>query len=120
MYKLNLTFDVLPKSLNRELRSHRFLRSRTNKQWDWLVYHLVRNRLPPEPLQKARLKVVRRFYRTLDFDGLVGSLKPVVDALVTAKVIKDDSWNTLGAWEVSQEFRPKSEGPQLELWLWEP
>lgn len=117
MYRLNLTFDIVPKSLNRELRTHRFARSRSNQSWDLIIFHMVRNRLPPSPLQKAHLKLVRRYYRTLDFDGLVGSMKPVVDALVTAKVLKDDSWNTLGVWDVSQEFRPKALGPELEIFL---
>lgn len=117
MYQLNLKFPVVPKSLNKELRGHRFARMRSNRSWDLLVASLVRNQLPPAPLTKARLKIVRRFYRTLDYDGLVGSMKPVVDALVTAGVLKDDSWNVLGAWDVTQEFQPKSRGAELELWL---
>ncbi len=53
----------------------------------------------------------------LDYDGLVGSLKPVVDALVSAQVLVDDSYGTLGVWDCSQMFRPKNDGPLLELWL---
>lgn len=54
----------------------------------------------------------------LDFDGLVGSLKPVVDALVTAGVIEDDSWKHVGAWIVDQQFRPERQGPLLEITLY--
>jgi len=51
----------------------------------------------------------------MDFDGFVGSLKPVVDALVTAGVIEDDSWKTLHTWDVDQVFRPKKLGPLLQI-----
>ncbi len=51
----------------------------------------------------------------LDFDGLVGSLKPVVDALVTAGILLDDRWSVLGAWSVDQKFREKKAGPMLEI-----
>ncbi len=51
----------------------------------------------------------------LDFDGLVGSMKPVIDALVTCGVLKDDSWAVTGPWECKQIFRPKSLGPLLEV-----
>jgi hypothetical protein len=43
----------------------------------------------------------------LDFDGVVGSCKPVVDALVYAGVLKDDSWNVVGAWKVDQVSGPR-------------
>lgn len=78
---------------------------------------MVRGKLPAAPLTKAKIRIVRHFYRTLDYDGLVGSMKPVVDALVSAGVIKDDSWTTLGVWDVTQEFRAKSAGPLLEVFL---
>lgn len=72
-------------------------------------------KLPKTPLTKARISIVRHYYRMLDYDGLVGSLKPVVDAFVSCGVLKDDSWNVLGPWNVSQVFRPKSEGPLLYI-----
>lgn len=70
-------------------------------------------------MKRARIRLVRHAYRTLDYDGLVGSMKPVVDALVTARVLKDDSWNVLGRWDVDQKFRPKKDGPELEIWITE-
>lgn len=76
---------------------------------------LVRNQLPPTPLKKALIRIVRHNYRMLDYDGCVGSLKPVVDALVTAGVLYDDNWNVTGAWDVDQQFRPKKHGPLLEI-----
>jgi hypothetical protein len=70
---------------------------------------------PKAPLKRARLTLIRYSHRMLDYDGLVGSMKPVVDALVASGVLEDDSWNVLGAWSVDQRFRKKSDGPLLEL-----
>lgn len=117
MHKISLTFHSLPKSLNKALRSNRFKNNQSNKNWDMIVFGTCRNQMPASPLKKARIKIVRHFYRTLDYDGLVGSLKPVVDGLVSAGVLIDDSWAVLGAWDVSQEFRPKSQGPLLTVFI---
>lgn len=75
----------------------------------------VGQKKPHEPLSRAQLSITRHFYRTLDFDGLVGSFKPVVDGLIHAGVIVDDNWRVLGAWQCDQQFRPKKEGPRLEV-----
>lgn len=83
--------------------------------WDVLIFGLVRGRLPEKPLEKARIRIVRHSFRTLDYDGLVGSMKPVVDALVTCGVLQNDTWNVTGQWDVTQEFRPKNAGPLLEV-----
>lgn len=115
MYELNIKLHSLPDSLNKGLRGNRFKYFSKNKKWDFLILGLVRNKLPPKPLDKAKIRIVRHFWRTLDYDGLVGSMKPIVDALVSAGVLKDDSWNVLGQWDVSQEFRSKKEGPLLEI-----
>jgi hypothetical protein len=70
---------------------------------------------PNAPLEKANITLIRHSHRTLDYDGLVGSLKPVVDALVSCGVLSDDSWKVLGRWNVDQRFRPKAKGPLLEV-----
>lgn len=55
----------------------------------------------------------------LDYDGLVGSMKPVVDALVTCGILKDDSYKVTGPWDVTQSFRPKKSGELLEVFVTE-
>ena len=115
MYKLDLTLHALPDSLNKGLRGHRMKYFSKNKRWDMLIFGMVRGKTPPEPLKKAHITITRHFWRTLDYDGLVGSMKPIVDALVSAGVLADDSWNVLGAWEVDQQFRTKKEGPLLTI-----
>lgn len=115
MYKLSLKIDQLPKSLNKALRSHYFISNKQNQIWDRDIMLLIGHRLPDTPLKKAHIRIVRHFYRMLDYDGLVGSLKPVVDALVSAGVLESDSWQVLGQWDVDQVFRPKKDGPLLEI-----
>lgn len=112
-YKLDLTLHALPDSLNKGLRTHRFKYNAKNKRWDLLIWGMTQGRRPEKPLQKARISIVRHFWRTLDYDGLVGSMKPVIDALVSAGVLVDDNWNVTGPWIVDQQFRSKKEGPLL-------
>lgn len=114
-YKLDLTLHSLPDSLNKALRGNRMKYFRKNRRWDLLIFGMVRNRLPEKPLQKARISIVRHAARTLDYDGLVGSMKPVVDALVSSGVLADDNWFVTGPWIIDQVQRPKSEGPLLNI-----
>lgn len=117
MYILYLEIDSLPKSLNKKLRSNRFKNHRENKSWDLMIEVLCQGRKPKIALSRASISIVRHSHRFLDYDGLVGSMKPVVDALVTAKVLKDDTWNITGKWNVDQRFRSKKEGPLLEVFI---
>lgn len=113
MYELNIEIDALPKSLNKKLRSNRWVLHRENKKFDFLVATLCFGKRPQKPLEKASIAITRHFYRMLDYDGLVGSCKPVVDALISCGVLSDDSWKVLGAWQVNQEFMPKAQGGKL-------
>lgn len=118
MYKLHLKIhDTTLKSLNVSLRSHWTARSRINRQWDKLILGMVKsqNKVPLIPLPKAQIHVIRHSHRMLDYDGLVGSLKPVIDSLVSAGVILDDRWSCVGKWNVDQVFRPKKDGNLLEI-----
>jgi hypothetical protein len=122
MYRIDLLLECIPDSLNKALRGNRMRYFSKNKHWDYMIRAQIvlnKKQLPPEPLKKARIKITRHSHRTLDYDGLVGSMKPVVDALVSAGVIADDSWNVTGQWNVWQEFRPKKDGPRLEVSVYE-
>lgn len=107
----------LPLPLNRLLRAHWAKRSRQQKLWDLLIFEALwrSKQLPKKPLEKVHIRLVRHAHRTLDYDGLVGSLKPVVDSLKKAGVISDDTWPVTGAWQVDQVFRAKKSGTLLEI-----
>ena len=113
MYELHFEINDLPKSLNSKLRSNRWTLHRENKKFDFLVATLCFGKRPEKPLEKASIAITRHYYRTLDYDGLVGSCKPVVDALISCGVLSDDSWKVLGAWHCHQEFLPKAQGAKL-------
>lgn len=119
MYHLKLEIPELPASLNKSLRTYRHDRDRSNKKWYELIWLLTRSKRPDLPLKKARIKITRCYYRSLDFDGLVGSLKPVVDGLTRAGVIYDDRWKITGKWEIDQVFRPLKNGPLLIVEVFE-
>ncbi len=105
--------------MNKKLRSHFHRNHSENKQWDIWIKGLCLGKIPKVPVKKARICLIRHSYRMLDYDGLVGSLKPVVDAFVSCGVLADDSWNILGKWDVDQRFRPKKDGPLLEILIQE-
>lgn len=113
MYALHLEIPALPKSLNTSFRANKWGRYKADQGWDLLIWEMVKDKLPEVPLSKARITITRNFYRMLDYDGLVGSMKPVVDALVTAGVLADDNWEVTGPWSVDQKFRAKKAGPLL-------
>lgn len=115
MYEIKLTFDQLPKSLNVTLRKHWRAQRSEGKCWDDMVALQCCNKLPDQPLQRVKIRIVRHFWQMMDYDGLVGSMKPVVDALVTAGVMIDDNWGVTGQWDVSQSKRAKKDGPLLEV-----
>ncbi len=114
MFKLYLEIDAVPKSLNVKLRSHYLKNHRERLAWTNLIGYHLKDR-PEKPLSKVSISIVRHAHRMLDYDGLVGSMKPIVDALKHLRIIIDDSWNVTGAWNVSQKFRPKAEGQRLEI-----
>lgn len=112
-YRLRLELPLLPKSLNKKLASNYWARNKENKAWDSLIHVSAGHLRPRSPLKKARVKLVRHFYRSLDFDNLIGSMKPVVDSLVSCGILSDDKWDVVGCWEVDQVFRAKDKGPML-------
>ncbi len=115
MYKLHLKIDFIPESLNKKLRKNRYANNKENKSFDIYMSSVCMGKLPKVPLEKARLTLIRHSHRMLDFDGMVGSFKPVVDSLVSCGVLIDDRWSVLGKWDCDQIFRPKKEGQILEI-----
>lgn len=115
LYVLELTIPFLPSSINQQLNTHYFKRSKKNNAWDRIVYLAVKNHLPPKPLTKAKITCRRYNWRALDFDGLVGSFKAPIDALQSAGVIKNDSWKVTGKWDVDQHFLPRKEKPYITI-----
>jgi len=79
-------------------------RRKINQAWYESVWAVTRGKVPPAPLDRAKIRIERHAPRTLDFDGCVGSFKPIVDGLIHAGVLSGDSWRVTGPWEVDQRI----------------
>ena len=53
---------------------------------------LSKGNRPKTPLDKFKIKIVRHAVKEMDWDNLVASLKPAIDALHLSQIIKNDSW----------------------------
>lgn len=83
---------VLPELPNRKGQGHHWSReARYRKSWHWLVRCAVGNVRPAAPLAHARVVLTRHSRRAPDPDNLAASWKPVLDGLVRARVLLDDS-----------------------------
>lgn len=114
-YKLTLEIPELPQSLNKGLRTYYKQRDKINKYWYEIIYYEVGRNRPQRPLEKALITIQRHSSRFLDYDNCVASMKPIIDGLVHARVLIDDSYKVTGPWNVTQEFRKKKLGPFLLL-----
>ena len=91
IYSLDVGSKRLPKMPNQLLGQHwRFRREEAMSWHNEIGWQLAMKR-PPEPLVHARLVCVRRSRGPEpDYDGLVGSFKYPIDALVVNRVLLDD------------------------------
>lgn len=99
-----LVYGDMPKSLNRLLGYGKWTKHQNALKWKKRIFDALRTQpLPPVPLEHVKLTFIRRSPRFLDFDGAVGSLKPLADALVMAGILIDDNYKVTGPWFVTQE-----------------
>lgn len=82
------TWTWTPPSLNQQLRMHWARRARIKKE---AALHLLEMRHVPKACAPRRLTLTRHGSRLLDADNLAGAYKPVVDAIVQAGLLTDDS-----------------------------
>lgn len=103
-YVLEFKINQLPDSPNKLLGAHWTRRKKHADKWLRFVWaKVLEKKLPPEPLKKAKLTLIRYSTHKLDADNLRSSFKAVVDALVKVGVIVDDNTDVIGEPTVSQE-----------------
>ena len=102
-YRLLIELDGLPPMPNVYLRWHYQKRHREFSFWYDLINYKVRSIRPDKPLERFSIRAIRRSSVVGDFDGICGSFKPIIDSLIKAKILQDDSWNNTGQWDVSFE-----------------
>ena len=118
-YKLYISIEGdTPKATNSILGAHWRSKHSNATKWKSAIISAVKLFRPDKPLESFEVSILRHSYRQLDFDGCVASMKPIVDGLKDI-VIVDDSWRRTGVWKVDQKFRPKKEGPLIEIWITE-
>ncbi len=122
-YWLEIGLPGTPKTPNELLGGHRMVKSRNAVNWKQLVYLVARGHEPQKPLKSAVIHITRHAPRSLDYDGLVGSMKPVVDGLLTRRdkvlglkknerkilwsgILENDTWAITGPWIVDQKITP--------------
>jgi Holliday junction resolvase RusA-like endonuclease len=112
-YSLELTINDLPQRINQAPGAHWTARYAESKKWLRLVTTAMiafKINPPKEPLRRAELKLVRYSSRCPDYDGLVQSFKPVIDALKKTKIIFDDNMKVIGAPEYEWVEAPRGKG----------
>lgn len=87
----------VPPSLNKYLGRRAEWEYRQEKQmWEQLVFSYCRPR-PTEPIKRATVTLIFHFKNRIrhDPDNYVGGSKPLLDGLVRAGIIKDDSFDCI-------------------------
>lgn len=95
-FRLEFYERELPPTLNSLLRLHWAKRKRLNDLWHRIVDHHVGSSKPRRPLTRARVTMIRRGLKELDYDNLAGSFKCVLDSLKYCGVLKDDTMTCIG------------------------
>lgn len=94
-YRLHLEFPILAKTLNEILYKNRWYVKREKDMWGELLGSMLIGKLPPAPLGKAKITLIRHSSRQCDYDNLVFSGKFIVDFL-KGRVIVDDNMQAIG------------------------
>lgn len=84
---------------NTYLGMHWAKRKKVQGEFLDLISVELRN-LPRLSISNFRLHLFRFSYKIVDYDGLVGSFKLVVDCLEKLSIIENDSLANTGAWQV--------------------
>lgn len=102
--------------LNEMLRQHWSKRTELKKQ-----YHLEILSQKPEKFKgKVNVHLTRYSSRVPDPDGVAGSAKTLLDAIVDAGIIEDDNMNIVENFTVSWEkCKRKERRTEIEITEWE-
>ena len=107
-----------PPSLNVLLRMHWRERKRLQhriRQEVWAQVNGDAWMILPNPHRQVKLTGIRYGKKALDPDNLIGSLKPVIDALVHSLLLIDDTEQYLAIGKIRQEKLKKGEVARLEI-----
>lgn len=95
-YRLEFEIAGLPKTVNAQMSMHWRAKGEYVKGWHRSVMAAIGNKKPIAPCKTARLTLTRHSSTEPDYDGLVSSFKPVVDALIVCGVLENDKVSNIG------------------------
>jgi len=113
MNQIKIVIEAIPPSANNYMgNSHNFNTYRNDKKaWEMLIYAAARDKIPPKPFDKSTVEVVFYFSdaKRRDVDNYI---KFLLDGIVKAKIIKDDSFSKVDKLILSgsiDRVRPRTE-----------
>lgn len=113
MNQIKIVINAIPPSANNYMgNSHNFNTYRNDKKaWEMLIYSAARDKIPPKPFDKSTVEVVFYFSdaKRRDVDNYI---KFLLDGIVKAKIIKDDSFAKIDKLILSgavDRVRPRTE-----------
>jgi Holliday junction resolvase RusA-like endonuclease len=90
-----------------------------NQRWLKRVDLATVGKRPEHPLAIARIALARYSSREPDWDNMVSSFKPILDALETLRVIENDRMSVIGQPQYYWRKAPRGQG-LIEVRVWEP
>jgi hypothetical protein len=109
-FRIEFEINDLPKTINAIGRSHWSIKAKEAKKWKTLVANQIISTGCCKLLFRAQISLFRYSSRCPDSDGLVSSFKHVIDGIVGAGLLPDDSYRTIGMPDYRWEKAPKGKG----------
>lgn len=107
-YRLEIEIPGLPSSMNARLTWRE--RYQENKKWESDVGWVTKGRLPPAPLARAKVTCIRCSSVPADTDNIAAGFKPIIDALVTFRVLVNDKKENIGQPDYLWEKATRKQG----------
>lgn len=101
-YSIEIELNLYNTDPNRTRGKHWTVVRKTQRQIKQEIKLLTRGKTPKTPLSKFKISIVRYAVKEMDWDNLVASLKPAIDALHLSQIIKNDSWKYIRHIDIDQ------------------
>ena len=108
-YHREFRFDKLPPMNTAHTRRHWSVAHTEAKKWHSLVWAVSSSQRPDTPMERAFVHCTRHSSVCPDYDNVVMSFKPVIDAFKKCGFIVDDDMMRLDR-EYSWEYAPRKKG----------
>ena len=108
-YSAEITIPFLPKMTNAQSRNWRAINAERKKVKSAVKEQLGKN-IPNAPVKHAKLTCIRHSSICPDYDGIVSGFKSVIDGIVEARVLEDDSMDNIGMPSFKWERARKGSG----------